>query len=464
MADEWAEITPDKPDPQTRAFGYAAVAVQSDNPQILIVSSFNRYDIDSGEDIFRSINGGKTWNQLFGGGGTIDSKLAPYTAHTGIHWLFDLEIDPFNPNHALFTTGYGGHETFNLTDADKGKPTQWSIMSSGIEESVPLELLSPPKGAHLITAIGDYGGTVHWNLDKPDPDGNFSNPRFGNTNGVACAENNPDMIVRVGRATGDNPGKTIGYSLNGGRSWSPTDTLPHPASNLGHIAVSADGLAWIWSPDPVGGGFGSARRPQALPVFLTRDMGKTWTECQGIPGNTRVVADRIDPSQFYGLDLFGGKLFISTDGGSTFTEQVLDLPGGLPQQSLNRGDTRGGQDRIYTTPGKEGELWIAAFDGLYRSVDTGKIFTHKNAVQEIHGFGFGKAAPGRNYPALYLIGIVNGVRGIFRSDDIAQNWVRINDDQHQWGLLMHITGDPKLYGRVYVGSHGRGTLYGYPAK
>jgi hypothetical protein len=41
--------------------------------------------------------------------------------------------------------------------------------------------------------------------------------------------------------------------------------------------------------------------------------------------------------------------------------------------------------------------------------------------------------------------------------------VRINDDQHQWGLLLQITGDPKQFGRVYVGSHGRGTFYGDPA-
>ena len=297
--DQWTEITPDKPDPPSRAFGYAAVAVQSDNPQTLIVSSFNRYEVDNGEDIFRSTDGGRSWKQVFANGGVIDSELAPYTAHTGIHWLFDIEIDPFNPNHAMFTTGYGGHECFNLTEADRGKPTKWSIMSTGIEETVALELLSPPAGAHLITAIGDYGGAVHWDLDRPAPEGNFSNPRFGNTNGLACAEKNPDIIVRVGRATGDNPGKTIGYSLNGGKTWSPTDTLPHPLSSLGDIAVSADGNTWIWAPDPVSEGYGPNRRQQIIPVYLTADRGKNWTECKGIPGNTRVIADRTNPLKFY---------------------------------------------------------------------------------------------------------------------------------------------------------------------
>jgi photosystem II stability/assembly factor-like uncharacterized protein len=455
----WTEITPDHPDPKTRAFGYAGVAVQHDNPDVLIVSSFNRYQVENGEDIFRSTDGGMNWKQVFGSGGKLDSKAAPYTAHTGIHWLFDLEIDPSDPDHALFTTGYGGHETYNLTDVDRNIPTIWQIMSTGIEETVPLELLSPPKGADIITAIGDYGGAVHWDPDKV-PDDNFSNPRFGNTNGIACAESNPDIIVRVGRATGDNPGKTIGYSTDGGKTWSPADTLPDPAASLGDIAVSANGETWIWTPDPVSEGFGQGRKMKQFPVYKTTDMGKHWTVCSGIPENTRVVADRVNPIKFYAVDIFQGKLFTSLDGGGSFAETPLVLPAGLPKRG-NRGDSRGGQDRIYTVPGKEGELWIAAFDGLYRTVNC-KDFEKINNLEEIHGFGFGKNAPGMDYPALYLIGTVHGIRGIFRSDDTGEHWSRINDDKHQWGLLMHITGDPKKYGRVYIGSHGRGTIYGDP--
>ncbi|HAH23572.1 MAG TPA: galactose oxidase [Prolixibacteraceae bacterium] len=458
--DEWTEITPDQPDPKTRAFGYAAVSVQARKSNVLIVSSFNRYGIDKGEDIFRSLDGGKTWNKVFSGGGTYDYSLAPYIQKTGIHWLFDLEIDPNNPDHAMFTTGYGGHETFNLTDMDKGKPTTWSVMGTGIEETVTLELLSPPQGAPLITAIGDYGGFVYWDLDKP-ASGSFDNPRFGNTNSVACAENKPEIMVRVGRASSNKEGKNIGYSTDGGKTWQPTETLPHPQSSLGRIAVSSDGETWIWAPDPVRGGYGPTRTPpQLIPVSYTTDKGMTWKECKGIPANTRVIADRVNADKFYAMNLFDGKLFISTNGGADFNEQVLNLPGGLPQRGGNRGDSRGGQDWIYSAPGHEGDLWIAAFDGLYHSTDSGQTFSKVDKLDEIHGFGFGKGAPGADYSALYLIGNVNGVRGIYRSDTMGQNWVRINDDQHQWGLLLHITGDPKKYGRVYVGTHGRGTVYG----
>jgi len=452
----WTDVTPEKPETGAgdKGFGYVGVSVDAHNPQVVIASTFDRWHSGRGnDDIFRSTDGGTTWKPVFGGGGTLDPALAPYVADTPIHWLFDIEIDPFDPDHALFTTGYGGWETFDLTDLDRDKPTKWRVMSTGIEETVALELLSPPKGAHVISAIGDYGGFVHWNLDQPAREHSSQPPLFGNTNGVACAENNPDVIVRVGRASAHHPGANIGYSLDGGKSWQPAPSTPDPKSALGHIAVSSDGSTWVWTPEH-------------SPVNFTRDRGATWTQSRGVPADTRVIADRVNPQKFYALDLLGGRLFLSSDGAATFSEQSLVLPGGLPKPGgdRGRGDERGGQDRIYAAPGHEGELWLAAFEGLYRSPDSGKTFVRLSGVEEIHGFGFGKAAPGADYAALYLVGVVDGLRGVFRSDNAAKSWVRINDDLHQWGLVLHITGDPKQYGRVYVGTHGRGVVYGDPAQ
>jgi hypothetical protein len=218
---------------------------------------------------------------------------------------------------------------------------------------------------------------------------------------------------------------------------------------LGRVAVSADGATWIWTPEH------SA-------VYFTRDRGLSWSASQGVPVDTRIVADRVNPHKFYGLQLFSGKLFVSNDGAATFSSQPLELPGGLriPDPQFARGDDRGGQDQIYATPTREGDLWLAAFDGLFHSTDSGKTFVRLAGVQELHAFGFGKSVAASDYPALYLVGIVEGTRGIFRSDTAARNWVRINDEHHQWGLILLITGDPKQYGRVYVGTHGRGIVYG----
>ena len=54
--------------------------------------------------------------------------------------------------------------------------------------------------------------------------------------------------------------------------------------------------------------------------------------------------------------------------------------------------------------------------------------------------------------------------GFFRSDDAGAKWVRINDDQHQWGFCTIIEGDPRVSGRVYIGTGGRGIIVGEPKK
>src|SRR4029079_10306910 len=114
----WTDITPYKPDAQ-RKFGYAAVSVDVHDPKILVASSFYR---PKGEEVFRSVDGGATWKPVFGGGGAYDYALAPYVKDTDIHWLFDVELDPSNPDHAMFTTGYGGGESHTSTQLHKGPP------------------------------------------------------------------------------------------------------------------------------------------------------------------------------------------------------------------------------------------------------------------------------------------------------------------------------------------------------
>lgn len=445
---EWTDITPDKPNPELgKTFGYAAVAVDAQNPNTIIASVFHRAYEFGRDDIYRSTDGGKTWKPILASGAKFDYSTAPYTQHTPIHWLFDIEINPFNPNHAIFTTGFGGFETYDLSNIEKGLPTNWSVYTKGIEETVPLELCSPPEGAHLITAIGDYAGFVHWNLDTVREGQYFTNPYFGNCDGIACAELKPEILVRVGTASAHHGGSNIGYSSNYGKSWKPA-AMPTSESKHGHIAVSANGKTWVWTP-------------QNDSPYFTKNDGRSWTKIESLEKNARVVADKVNPDKFYAIDLYEGFLFTSTDGAKTFNKQGIALANGLAQKGSFRGDKRGGQDRIYATPGFENQLWLAAFDGLYFS-ENGQSFDIKPFVNEIHAFGFGMAAPQKTYPSLYLVGTVNGQRGIFRSDNKAQSWRRINDDAHQWGLILHITGDPKKYGRVYLGTHGRGAIYGDP--
>ena len=66
-----------------------------------------------------------------------------------------------------------------------------------------------------------------------------------------------------------------------------------------------------------------------------------------------------------------------------------------------------------------------------RSVDGGATFTRLGNVEVADAIGFGRA-PRRGYPAIYALAQVDGIQGVFRSDDAGSSWVRINDDQHQF--------------------------------
>lgn len=449
----WADITPEAPT-ATRPFGYATVVVDPRQPRRLLASTAGR---PGGDELFLSTDGGARWQPLFAAGARFDASGAPYVADTHLHWLYDVRINPANPDHAIFTTGYGGWETFDLGAAEQGRPTHWQVMSRGIEETVALALHSPTLGVPLVTALGDYSGFVHADLDRPAP-GNPKPPFFGNTHDVTGAELAPEVMLRIGHPRAG--GKHLGYSLDGGRSWNEPASEPEGAASNGAIAVSADGRAWVWTPK---GGL-----PHA-----SHDRGASWTAVRGLPPGTRVVADRVNPRRFHALDLYGGHRFASDDAGLSFVSRPLALPDGpvqrpaaAPHNQSQRGDERGGQDRLYATPGREGELYLPAFHGLYRAAD-GQPFERLAGVSEIHAFGFGRAAPGADSPApptLYLVGTVQGQYGVFRSTDAAASWQRINDDAHQWGLILHVSGDPKVFGRVYVGTHGRGVLYGEPAR
>ena len=77
---------------------------------------------------------------------------------------------------------------------------------------------------------------------------------------------------------------------------------------------------------------------------------------------------------------------------------------------------------------------------------------------------FGKPPRGSDYPALFAVGTNDRHKAIWRSDDAGRSWLRVNDEAHQYGTRFRcLAGDPRVFGRVYVGTDGRGIVYGEPA-
>ncbi|KAA3439456.1 T9SS type A sorting domain-containing protein [Rufibacter hautae] len=415
--------------------GFAGLSLDAQQPNTLIVSTLNRWWPN--DEIYRSTDGGASWKAALGTG-TRDHTSAPYAAASSPHWLGDIEIDPFDSNVAWFITGYGVFQTTNLQEASQNRPVAWVFQNKGLEETVPLKLISPPTGAPLVSAIGDIDGFRHDNLDVSPVAGRLS-PRFGTNTWIDYAANQPATMVRT---SNNADGKYGAYSTDGGTSWTAFGSAPAGTSGGGSIAISADGATLVWAPAGVS------------TVYSSTNRGTSWTASSGISkSDLKPMADRVNARKFYLYDAGANRVMVSTNGGASFTAAATGLPSVESWQFWAA--------TVYPTYGVEGDVWLTNPNGgLYHSSNSAASFTKLNNVQEATKVGFGKAKDGNTYPAVFIVGKVNNQLGFFRSDDAGGTWIMISDEKHQFGGINDITGDPRVFGRVYLATAGRGILYG----
>ncbi len=450
-ASVWTDITPVRPEDFDQPFGYGCVAADAQHPSTIMVTTFCHWKPH--DEIFRSTNGGAAWTQLWQTNKIVwDHSSAPYTADRTPHWMGTLVINPFNSDQVLFTTGFGIWSCSDVTGADSGKPTHWTFLDQGLEETVPLALISPPKGAHLLSGVGDIDGFRHDDLDRSPADGTFSGQRYGNTEDLAYAGKTPNLIVRTGTGGGRGANRIVHASLSedGGRTWQTLASDPPNSSGAGTIAISSDGGTIVWTPE------------RSKPYYSV-NRGNGWIACGGLSPGIRVIADPVNPAQFYAYDARAGQVLVSTNGAATFTPTTATFPA-ADNFGGGFGGGGGAGAVLSATPDRPGDLWLAfRASGLYHSADAGASFAKLDTAEEAYSLGFGKAAPNQKSPALFLAGKVDGLQALFRSDDEGQTWVRISDSRHQYGWINHVTGDPRIYGRVYFATGGRGIIYGDPA-
>ena len=433
----WTDITPVKPS-GSDVFGYGGLSLDLAHPGVIVVSTLDRWAM--GDDVFRSTDGGKSWKGLRDksehdtGGAPWVRSLENKAGRAMGHWIGDVDIDPTNPDEAIYVTGYGLWRTKDLTEADRSGRTHWRFDDEGIEETVALELVTPP-GAPLVSAIGDIGGFRHDDLSSATRSRYFD-PHGGTNRGLDYAELRPDILVRT-----SDPTPTGGFrSTDGGKTWKAFAASPprDASKETGRIALSSDGQRMVW-----------AMRSAA--PYVSSDQGRTWRMVQGLPPHSQLnfapASDRVNPARFYLYDRSEGSVLTSTDGGETFKITARNLPYGATLKAV---------------PGIEGELWLPTAQGLMRSTDGGDSFKAIGGVDDAGLVGFGKAAPGQTHPAVFVWGKVGGVEGVFRSDDVGKTWIKLNDSHWGFAELRALTGDPARFGRVYLGVHGRGVLYGDP--
>ena len=444
------DITPDR-SAGAPPGGYIGIATDPKRDGLAYASTFNRWQ--PGDTLWRTTDGGAHWTDL-GPASRRDTSATPFLnwgqkqAALG-HWMAGLALDPFDPGRLAYTTG---DTVYATRDAAAGK-LLWTPWTGGIEQTAIITLTSPAAGANLVSGFGDLGGFVHWDLTRSPPEGMFLDPRNSNTNTLDYAGRAPLVLVRSGNVHDGQPIEAgLGWSDDGGRHWHPLRTpLWRGGQSLegqgkAPITVSADGSSL----------FVAAERP-----LLTRDRGAHWTEIVGLPDNLRIVADKVDPRLAWAIDPTSGHLFASIDGGEHFSP--IASKGLCADLSVTRPRNRESPPALVASPFATGDLFLNCGGALYRSRDGGIAFTRLAPGLDIALFGLGL---GRNPadPAIYAVAARDGTIAIWRSLDGGSSWQRINDDDHRWGNRFRvISGDPRIPGRVYIGTDGRGIIYGDPA-
>jgi photosystem II stability/assembly factor-like uncharacterized protein len=278
----WLPIFDDQP---TGSIG--AIAIAPSNPDIIYVGSGEgnqRPDLATGDGIYRSGDGGKTWTHL----GLRDAQQIP-----------QIIVDPRNPDRifvAALGHPYGANPERGVVRSNDGGRTFEKVLYKD-EDTGAAEVAFDPKNPDIVYAALWESRQAPWE------------------NGVFTGA-----------------GSGLYKSTDGGTTWRPIGKgLPAGADGLGRIGLGTCDAqpsriyAVIASPQKLGG------------LYRSDDSGESWRRVNddsrlwGREGDFHEI--RTDPTNcdvVYAANIAAWK---STDGGATFTD-FRGAPGGDDYQRI----------------------------------------------------------------------------------------------------------------------------------
>ncbi|MCM1525554.1 MAG: hypothetical protein NC120_14000, partial [Ruminococcus sp.] len=381
-----------------------------------------------GDRFYRTTDGGRNWESL-DGKYTMSANGMDWISNAAIHWCSCLAMDSGNSNRIMVNSGNGIFACDNIWD----ETPEFYFNARGIEEVVPEDIISY-KDYPLVTAIGDFDGFIHENIFES---AERHSRQIGSCTSIAIAAQNHDIWAKVG---GDESNMLLCYSKDGGKTWSDITNSPESGKVFykGNVALTADGSALIWSPS------------NSHYSFRTEDWGATWTQVEGMVGGQGIylIGDNVNQDYVYGCG--NSILFVSSDGGKTFTRKY---------------DTMSNYKRLAVDPDREGLVYIpAGGSGLLKTEDHGETISLVKGLKYCEAVGLGKPKNEGSPYVIYVWGIPmdSDTAGIYMSEDEGGSWTRVNDDMHMFGGTGNgefVTGDMNVYGRCYMSTVGMGIAY-----
>ena len=271
----WNPVFDDQP---TGSIG--ALAIAPSNPDIIYVGSgegLRRPDLSTGDGIYKSTDGGRTWQHL----GLRDGQQ-----------ISVILVDPHDPNRlfvAVVGHPYGPNAERGVFRSLDGGLT-WKKILYKDENTGAVDLAFDPSNSQVLYADMWASRRPPWTT--------------GNSY--------------------DGPGSGLYKSSDGGETWRPlTRGLPTWADRLGRIGLGV-------APDP-SFLYALVDAPALGGLYRSRDAGESW---QRINSDTRLwgrgsdfACVRVDPRSKNTVYVANISTYRSTDGGNTFTA-IKGAPGG----------------------------------------------------------------------------------------------------------------------------------------
>lgn len=409
--------------------------------------------------VYKSTNSGANWTQL--------STSSDFQNQGGQAW-YDLycRVNPVNPNlvfigtidiwrstdgttFANITNGYGGgyvhvdqhflffHPTNPNTIMSCNDGGIWLSTNSGNTFTNLNQNLTLTQfyriAASPFTPSRILGGTQDNGTQQTYSSLNWA-AAYGGDGGEVCFNPfNSNFIL------GETQNGGIFRTTNGGTSWSSATSGISTSENVAWVAP-------ILAHPTTDGTFYTARQR----VYRSTNNGGAWTAISANVNGTSAVREmaisKTNPAVLYATT--GSSIFLSTDGGATFTNKTSGLPGRtITSVNVHPNDENTslitfsgfGTNKVYKTTNM-GTTWFSISGNLPDSpVNDGFIYTYDS-----------------QNPNTYFVATDVGV---FLTQDNGTNWVELPNNLPNT-VIMHLDYSPSNQ-MLRAGTHGRGVYEAY---
>ena len=421
------------------------LVIEPEKPSVLYVA----YGGDAQKTLFKSTDGGQTWNEADDGIGMISSSQ--------IDGVYKIAVDPVNDGVVYATTYNTG--VFKTTDHG----AHWHAINTGLSAlphnlNVELNLLmvDPADPTRVYLGVLEYlsptnGSTALAGLYVSTDAGDSWNPSgwIGSNLGTTLVMDPSDHTHLLTCSAGNYIGAKLVSSSDSGATWTAGAACPYETSALAidpadsqHIYIGTYNAGLYESTN--GGttqnlvsGFGTdyityltfnagtAASPATPPnlyvstggwgVFQGSSGGSTWSPIsqasQGIY-NVQVNQMLMGADGILYLASVGSGVYASPDQGATWTQVGASLVG------PTGGDA--GANSLIEDPAANSTLYAGTFDSVFKTIDGGATWSRSVTGMPTNPTVYGLALDPQQ-PSVIYAGLAWG-EGVYKSMDGGATW------------------------------------------